>query len=395
MPYFKWVGVDSVGCIKKGRQVAHSSQNLSEQLFKQGVALLRCKTIHAPSFLWPITAHAKGNLFQQKATLLQAGLLLPQVLIVVAQQSYNPIMYDILFNVGNDIERGVPFAQALEKYSSLCDRIVMVMLIAGYESGNLVPAMENVALYFHKQHLFNKNIRTVLALPLLTLLFFIGITLFIFIFIVPRFVDMFSSLQQQLPPLTRFMIEVSEFIRSASMIYFLAASAAVVMGIYYYCMRRGTKVRDKIVAHLPFLGVIVWQHQMSQALRALSLLVNSGVTLVDALAIVSKSVEHFLVKSQLSLLHDDVASGQLLSNAMAMTLDFLPEVVALIHIGEETGTLGRSLDSASLVYSDHLEGQLKKFVFFLQPILIILLGLLVSTLIFAVYLPIMQLSYVI
>ncbi len=206
---------------------------------------------------------------------------------------------------------------------------------------------------------------------------------------------MFNTLQQSLPPLTRFMIQMSEFIRSSSMIYLLGCLAIVSFMIYRYCVTRDKKVWNNVMMKMPFLSSIIWQHQMSQALQALSLLVNSGVTLVTALAIVSKSVDHSLVKSQLLHLHDDVASGQLLSSAMAISSNFLPETVALIYIGEETGTLGQSLESAAFIYSDSLDIQLKRFVFFLQPVVIILLGLLVTTLIFAVYLPIMQLSYVI
>ena len=394
MPYFKWVGVDGTGVTKKGKQAAHSSQDLSDQLFRQGVALLGSKAVYTSSLFWPITDKAKGDLFQQKAKLLRAGLLLPHALLIAAQQSHNPIMYDMLFCISRDIQHGVSFSNALEKHTKLCNPMVMVMLTAGHESGNIMSAVENVALYFHKQHAFNKSIRSALAMPLLTLLFFIGISGFIFVFIIPRFADMFSSLQQELPQLTRSMIKVSDFICSSAMVYSVAFLGILVFGIYYYCTTRGKHVWDKIVGTIPFVGGVVWQYHVSQALQALSLLVNSGVTLVAGLAIVSKSVEHYRLKSQLAALHDDVAAGQLLSNAMACSAVFLPEAIALVAIGEETATLGQSLENAAVVYHDQLEDRLRKFVFFLQPIVIIFLGFLVTTLIFAVYLPIMQLSHV-
>ena len=394
MPYFKWVGVDIVGTTKRGKQAAHSSQDLSEKLLQRGIALLHGNIVYAPSFFWPINAKAKGDLFQQKAKLLRAGLLLPKVLEIAAQQSHNPIVYDMLFNVSRDIQQGISFSKALEKHNKLCDPIVMVMLSAGHESGNVISAVENVALYFYKQHAFNKSVRSALAMPFLTLLFFIGISFFIFVFIIPRFADMFSSLQQELPPLTRSMITLSDFIRSFSMVYVVSGLAITFCVVHYYCKNMGKKMLDTVVARMPFIGVVVWQYHMSQALQALSLLVNSGVTLVTALKVVSDSVEHSMVKSQLIVLHDDVASGQLLSNAMAITGVFLPEIIALMHIGEETGTVGQSLEHAALVYNDRLEEQLRRFVFFLQPTVIILLGFLVTTLIFAVYLPIMQLSHV-
>ena len=145
---------------------------------------------------------------------------------------------------------------------------------------------------------------------------------------------------------------------------------------------------------IPFVGPLIWQHQLCQALQALSLLVNSGVTLVAGLKIMSDAVDNERVKVLLNELHHEVASGQLLSNAMSLTSLFLPEVIALIHVGQESGTLGQSLEAAAFVYSDKLDHSMRRLVFFLQPVVIIVLGLLVTTLIFAVYLPIMQLSHV-
>ena len=394
MPYFKWTGVDGVGSTKKGKKSAYSLQDLSETLLHQGIALLQCKIIYAPPFLWPITSNVKGSLFRQKAKLLRAGILLPKAFTVVAQQSHNPIVCDMLFSISRDIQHGVSFVKALEKHPKLSDPIVMVMLAAGHESGNIVNAMETVACYFHKQHLFNRSVRSALAMPLVTLLFFIGITVFIFVFIIPRFADMFASLQQELPALTRSMISLSNFVRSDSMMYVLVFFGVMLFIVHYYFTHSGKTVWDAAVVKMPFIGVVMWQYQMSQALQALSLLIKSGVTLVTGLKIVSESVDNVLVRSYFVALHDDVSSGQLLSSAMAIQSVFLPEVIALVLIGQETGSLGQSLENAALLYSDTLEEQLRRFVFFLQPVVIVLLGLLVTTLIFSVYLPIMQLSHV-
>ena len=396
MPYFKWVGIDIAGTTKKGKKSAPSVEDLSQQLLYQGVALLHSKSCYAPYFLWPISGKTKSDLFKQKAKLLRAGVLLPQVLEVVAQQLNNPIMYDILLSIGRDIQQGVEFGKALEKHSILHNPIVVIMLAAGHESGNIINAMENVALYFHNQYTFNKNLRAALAMPLVTLLFFIGISFFIFVVIIPRFADMFSSLQQELPPLTRCMIAVSDFVGSSSMVYVILCIIATIFCMHYYCATiSGKKRLNTIIDKIPYIGIIVWQHHIGQVLQALALLVASGVALVAALKIVSESIDDELVKIQLQSLHDDVAAGQLLSNAMATSTWFLPEVIALIYVGEESGTLGHSLEAAALVYNDKVEESLRRFVFFLQPCVIILLGLLVTVLIFAVYSPIMQLSHVI
>lgn len=393
MPYFKWVGVDITGTTKKGKKTAHSVEKLSMQLLQQGVGLLRAKVTQAPSFLWSINAKAKADLFKQKAKLLRAGLLLPHVLEVIAQQSPNPIMCDILFAIEHDIQHGITLSDALKKHEVLGDPIVTVMLAAGHESGNIINAAESVALYFHQQYTFNKNLRSVLAVPFLTLLFFIAISGFIFVFIIPRFADMFSSFGQELPALTRCMIAISDFISSSSMVYVSVAIAMTIFCVHrYFATVQGKKTCNSIINHIPFVGAIVWQHHMSQVLQALALLINSGVPLIEALKVVSESVDHQIVKSQLEGLCHDVAAGQLLANAMVATSLFLPEVVALVYVGQESGLLGHSLEGAALVYNEKVEESLRRFIFFLQPAVIILLGLLVATLIFAVYSPIMQMQ---
>jgi type IV pilus assembly protein PilC len=394
MPYFKWVGVDIVGITKKGKQAAHSKHDLSEQLFCSGIALLECKSVYAASFFWAISDWEKSELFKQVATLLQAGLLLPQVLDIVAQQCHNPFLYDMLFSLGEDIKNGTSFAHALRRQKELCDPIVMTMLVAGYESGSLVRAAENAAFFYHTQSLFKKNVRSALAMPLLTFSFFIGIGLFIFVFILPRFADMFFSFQHELPSFTRYMIGISSFMRSWSLVAVIGFMTIIGVGLYYYFNNAGKKIGTTIIMHTPFVGRLVCQHQFGQVLYALSLLITSGIPVVQALAIVHGSVDNYIIKQQCEYLHQELLSGQMLSHTMALSFLFLPEVVAMVRIGEESGTLGKSLESAAKIYRDRLDQSMSRFVFVLQPLVIILLGFLITALIFAVYLPIMQLSHV-
>jgi len=320
---------------------------------------------------------------------------LPQSLIIAAEQSHNPFLYDMFFTLSKDIQQGIPFAVALHKQPLLSDPLVMIMLTAGHESGDLINAIENIAQYFHKQHMFNKSIRSALAMPLLTVLFFFGISCFIFIFIIPRFVDMFHSLNQELPAITQYMLSISDFMCSSAMIVVVGCVIITILIVRYYCTTVGKRVWNKVLLNMPFVGSLVWQYQICQIFQALSILLNSGVTLVSGLKTVSESVDNDIIKAQLVALHDDVASGQLLSSAMATASIFLPEAVALVHVGEESGMLGQSLENVALIYGDSLEQLLRRFIFFLQPTVIIILGLLVTTLIFAVYLPIMQFSHVI
>lgn len=393
--YFKWIGIDITGRIKKGKRAAFSSDDLSQMLIQQDIALLSCKPLYVSSFLWPIHAKTKSDLFNQITQLLRSGVLLPNALIVIAEQSRNPIIHDAFLAIARDIQHGISMHKAVEQHHFLRDPLVAVMLVAGNASGDMIHAVECVTRYFENNYRFNKNLRAVLAMPFLTLLFFIGISVFIFVVIVPRFAEMLYSMQQELPPFTTFIIAISEFLSSFSMVY-----VGIIMAIISFCIYRysqtinGKKKWNYLIRRVPFMGTVVWQHSTAQAFHALMLLIKSGIPLVDALKIVSDSIDNDEVKEQFMVLYHEVAAGRLLSRAMACMAVFLPEVIALVHVGQESGTISNSLEAVALVYTNKVEESLNRFVFLLQPMVIIVLGVLVTTLIFAVYAPIMQLSNV-
>lgn len=393
MPYFKWVGVDIIGQIKKGRLAAHSSDELSERLLQRGVALLRCTSLYTVPFVWKLTLSIKAQVFSSIARLLRAGIMMPDVFVITAQQVNNPFLYDALFNWAMDIKSGESFVATVKKQSQLCDPLVITMLVVGNESGNMMQAVENVVSYYQMRHDFKKGIRASLAMPLLTFVFFIGITLLIFLFIMPRFADMFLSMNSELPPLTRYMIDISSFVSSWSMVQLLLITFVSGVGVYHCCKKKAAYAWDMLCIRMPFIGRVIWYHECGQFLYALSLLINNNVPLLQALEILESSIHNHGVKYYINALYCDVQSGILLSQAMAGLLVFSSDVVALVKVGEESGTLGASLISAADLYRDSAQRLLGRFVFLIQPIVIIILGFLIGMLIFAVYLPIMNLSH--
>lgn len=391
MPYFKWKGVTLIGEIKKGKSAASSPIDLSNRLLQQGISMIASKQIYLYSFLWPINEKIKGDIFQQQADLLKTGILLPQVLEIIGQQFYNPRICQALFIMSEDIKKGLSFDLALEKQSFLNDPIVSIMLKAGCESDNIIPAIDAVTLYFYKLHSFKKNIRSILMMPLLTFFFFIGITLFIFIVIIPRFADIFQSLQCELPLLTQYIFYLSQFMSGFSLVYCLITIAFFSYIVYRIVPKKGWLF---LLLRLPFIGKILLNHHIYRALQAISLLLCNGITLPESLKIVSQSLSYPLQPYFMDL-YQEVASGQSLARILHTHSIFLPEVVTLLCMGEEMGTLAGAFKNAASLYNDRLEEALQKFIFLLQPIVIILLGLLITTLIIAVYLPIMQLSHII
>src|SRR5690606_333380 len=140
------------------------------------------------------------------------------------------------------------------KHKDLFSPIIIMMLVVGDESGNLIDAFENASRYYAMHHTFQKSIRSAMAMPLLTFVFFMSISGFIFVFIIPRFADMFCSLHHELPSLTVYMIGVSEFIRSWAMLGLCVVVSIMIMVVHYYCKTVGRLWKDKVMMKMPFLG---------------------------------------------------------------------------------------------------------------------------------------------
>ena len=310
MPYFKWIGVDIAGDIKKGKLTAYSHDELSERLLQRGIALLRCSSIYMPSFLCQPTARLKMQLFLSIERLLKAGILMPDVFTIAAQQIDNPILCDAMFACAIDIKNGEPFVLAIKKQKQLYDPIVITMLTIGHESGNFVSAVEHVAHYYHIQHTFRKNIRAALAMPCFTFIFFIGISLFIFIFLMPRFADMFVSMNNhELPALTRMMIHISTFITSKSMIYLTVFIVVCVMMVRHHIKTSGAWLWNVLCMKVPFMGRLLLYYECEQFLHSLSLLVSSNMPLLQALETTQLSIHNSMMKQCVAALADQVHSG--------------------------------------------------------------------------------------
>jgi type IV pilus assembly protein PilC len=374
---------------------AHSPEELDERLLRQGIALTSYKKRSIPLLARAIGIQKKGELFAHVAQLMRAGILLPDALEMAAQQSNHPLLHNIASTLSDDIKNGVPFDDALARHKKIAHPMISCMLTAGNEAGDVSKAFEHCAAYCTKQATFEKNVRAAVAMPSLTFLFFIGVSAFIFTMIIPRFADMFGSLQQELPLLTRRMIAISDFMRSSTMLLMIAVVTVVFFVLRYYSTRGAKKWYDATLLSVPFVGALVCQNHLQHVLHALALLTHNGVTSTKALALVTELETNHCIKKQLERMCHSISSGQLMGEAMADTGIFLPDAVAMIQVGEESGTVAQSIEYAVDLYRDTVDRSLRRLTLLIQPVIIVLLGLLITLVIFAVYLPIMELSRVI
>lgn len=395
MPYYTWRGVDILGDYKKGKMYARSPEYLDTQLFKREIALLNFKSVSWKFRYWPVSQELRIELFKQLATLIDGGVSLPEALLIVAEQLHHPGMQEIIHELADTVDHGNSFSAALCKFPHIFDPITIQLAKAGEESGSLAESMEQIADRLEMLQEFSRALRAAILLPALTLGFFAVITLFLFTFVVPKFAELFASMHQELPRSTQIMLGISDFMCSW---YAVMLGCSIALGGYalylYAVSKRGKELKDRLMFRVPIANSILRTRFIAYFLASVSLLLERGMQLVPALHTVAQSMDNELLKRYVHAIEREVHNGRTLSMALQeVTPHWFPlELNALVHVGENSGTLEILLKKASLRYRDQVKRQLARLSSLVQPLLMIILGLLVLLLIFAIYLPIINLS---
>jgi len=398
MPYYSWRGVNVFGDTKKGKTFARSDTDLDKVLFGRNVALLSASNIKIRSFFYRISPEDKIHFLRQLAVLLDSGVRLPDALTILCDQVKNIQLKQVIFNVESDVLQGISFSEALAKQSNIFNEVVVQVVKVGQESGNLSKCLHQLSDHMEARRAFYKKIKSASILPLITLAFFFIVTFSLFAFVVPRFADVFSSLGKELPPLTKFILKISAFLRSNIFLF-----AVAFIFLFVFLIRKYVKVKalkrmsEKMCINAPMFGQMYRQSFLVNFLRSVSMLLKGGIRLVPAIEISKSSIKNDFIKHKVCKIKQDVCAGSTLSQSMTDYGGsiFPQDLVAIVKVGEETACLDTMLDKAADMYQGKVNRSIMFFTTIFQPLLMITLGLLITLLIFAIYVPIFSLSSVV
>jgi type IV pilus assembly protein PilC len=396
MPYYRWRGVELTGNIKKGVLFARSVEHLNHLLIKREIALLTCKPAHR-YFKMPIRLSDKQKVFAQLATLIDAGIRVPEALDIVANQVDHAGLQEIMHDIARQVAEGVSLSSALSVYPHIANQIMVQLVKAGEESGQLAQMLNALCNHLDTMQDFYRQIRSALLLPVITLLFFLGILMIIFIVIMPRFIDIFTSMNKNIPPLTQWLLHISDFMRSPVMGLLCAVIALIVVFMWRFTRSgKGRSFLDRLLLRTPLISTILQQRFLAYVMQTLSVLLAGGMPLLQALTVVRSSIKNSQFASQVEILIGEIESGSSLSDAMARHVDHIlsQDVIAMVEVAEASGRLPFLLDRVAHAYQNRVHQRLAWFTLLLQPTVMIILGLLVALLIFAVYGPILSMSSV-
>lgn len=394
---FQWEGMDKRGKKVKGQMQAGGEAQVNVQLRKQGITVTKVKKQSALFGGGRRITEKDVTLFtRQLATMMKAGVPLLQSFEIVARGHSNPSMQRLLLEIKADIEKGSSLTQAFGRHPLYFDALFCNLVSAGEAAGILETVLDRLAVYKEKILAIKGKIKSALFYPLSIIVVAFIITAVIMIFVIPAFKDLFSGFGVDLPAPTLFVIALSDFFVQ----WWWAIFGVIGGGIYAFLQawKRSRKLQmamDRIMLKLPILGPVIEKATIARWTRTLSTMFAAGVPLVEALDSVggASGNQVFLEASQ--KIRAEVSTGTALTVAMQNSGRFPNMVLQMTAIGEESGSLDTMLGKVADFYEDEVDNAVASLSSLMEPVIMVVLGVLIGGMVIAMYLPIFKMGQVV
>lgn len=395
MATFEYMAVDKGGKQKKGTMDAQTPERVKEFLKNEGLIPISVKE---QSFMNKDISLGKKKVktrdmsvfCKQFASILQAGVTVINALQMLSEQTENTILREAIKSVQIDVEKGESLASAMRNQKEIFPQILIHMVEAGEASGSLDIAFERLSVQFEKQAKINGLVKRSLVYPIAIIVVAIAVVILMLVVVFPQFEEMFSSLDSELPAITKLVQSMSNFVQTFWWLLIMIG-AAIVLGIRTYAKtENGQVLFSKIALNAPMFGSLTIKSSSATLTRTLSTLLAAGISLVDAVEIVAKVISNAIVRSALENSVDEIQRGVPLSVPLEQSEVFPPMVYHMTRIGEETGNLEEMLSKIADYYEEEVENATAALTSLLEPLIIIILGGIVMFILLSIYLPILS-----
>lgn len=329
---------------------------------------------------------------KQMATLIDAGIAIVSALDMLATQSSNPKMRDIIDHIREQVEGGKDLATALEKHPEAFDTTYCALVRAGAQSGQLDVMMKKLTTYIEKANKLRKQLISALSYPAIVMGLATILTVAMIVFVVPMFAQNYKDGGKALPGLTQFVIDISDWFR-ANYYYVAAAAFGVFVAIARWkASKSGKEQWDVLLLKMPIFGNLIQKIAIARFTSTMSTLVSSGVGLPESLRICARASGNVVIEKEVGHIEDGVVKGKSLSEMLGKSPLFPSMVAGMVGIGESTGRLDGMLEKIAIVYEEDVEAALAAALKMVEPAMFVIVGGIVGFILLAMYLPIFDMA---
>lgn len=395
MPTFIWEGKNRQGEVRGGTMDAANADLVIERLRQQQIQASKVKRKPTEIHLKIGTGIKKKEIVvftRQFATMIDAGLPLVQCLEILGSQQANVHFQKVINAVKSDVESGSTLADALAKHPKIFDDLYVNLVAAGEVGGILDTILNRLATYMEKALKLIGKVKGALVYPTVVMVVALAVTAILLVFVIPVFEQMFRDFGGALPAPTQFVIDLSNAMRAHLLEMIVALVVVVVAFRLIVRTPRGRLYFDAISLKAPLFGPLLRKVAVAKFTRTLGTMISSGVPILDALQITAKSAGNKVVENSILYTRERISEGRTMADPLAETGVFPPMVVQMIAVGESTGAMDAMLQKIADFYEEEVDAAVAALTSLLEPLLMVVLGVLLGGLIIAMYLPIFELA---
>lgn len=329
---------------------------------------------------------------RQLADLIGSGVPLVKALAILAKQTLNEELKQVVDGVLADVQGGATFADALAKYPKLFPKLYIAMIKSGEAGGMLDQVLSRLAEFSEQEESLKGRIKSALAYPVVMTLACGGAVFVMFAYVIPRITSTFRQLGQSLPWLTQVLIAISDFVALWWWAILLAVVGLVAAAWQFVSTAEGRAIWHRVQLRIPVFGVLVQKREVARFSRTLGSLLRNGVSILTSLEIVREVAENTLIRKEIDRVMDEITQGSGVAAPLRQSTVFPSVAVNMIAIGEETGRLPDVLLRIGDSYEADVDRQVKTLTSLIEPVIIVAMGLVVAFIVIAMLLPIFSLD---
>ncbi|RKZ81933.1 MAG: type II secretion system F family protein [Gammaproteobacteria bacterium] len=398
-PVFVWQGTNKQGRRIKGEQSGVNINAVRSALRRQGITPIKIKKKPKDLFAArkpPIKPADIAVFSRMLATMMSSGVPLMQAMQIIGEGHENASMQEMILAIKTDVESGTSLAESLGKFPLHFDDLFVNLVNAGEQSGTLETLLHEIAAYKEKTEALKAKIKKALVYPTSILVVAFVVTAILMIFVIPQFQELFTGFGAELPGLTLVVIQISEIFTQYWWLIF-GSIIGTVVGIMQ-AKKRSRKVQhffDRLLLKIPVIGEIMEKGAIARFARTFSTMFKAGVPLTEAMDSVAGATGNIVFSEATIVMKDEVSTGTQLNVAMKQSDLFPNMVVQMVAIGEESGSLDAMLAKVADFFEAQVDDAVDNMTALMEPMIMAFLGIVIGTLVIAMYLPIFKLGAVV
>ncbi|WP_028841709.1 type II secretion system F family protein [Thermodesulfobacterium hveragerdense] len=399
MPLYEWQGRSVTGEIRKGVLEATNPQLVEVYLRRLNLTPIKITEKKQTSLrffkLKSVSDKELAGFTRQFAVVLEAGLPIVKCLEILAEQQRNKYFKEVIRDIKYKVETGVALSEAMVHYPKIFDNLYIQMIRSGESSGNLDMILNRLADYIEKIVGIKSKVKHAMIYPSVVVAVTIIVISVIMLFVIPKFAEIYESAGQSLPWPTQVVINISKNFGKI-LLFLILLGVGLSLGIKVYRRsEQGRYVTDKFLLRLPLLGELFLKAAVARTARTLANLVGGGVQLLPAITIAGETSGNKIIEKAMEEVRLNVSAGQSIADPMMATGVFPFFMVEMVRVGEMSGKLEEMLNKVAGFFEEEVDRMVNTLSTLIEPILIVILGVIVGGILVALYLPIFKLGEVI